>query len=191
MLGLGIRHQRDNGERPDEVTSVAIGGIETCITVADGRVFCWDYGETRAERMTQVANIRDAVKVSVGNDSACVLHLGGGVSCWGNNNVGQVGDGTTTRRSAPVRLSSITDAEDISVSSGSSTVGGSRLRSAPEPDPSPAGEATKSGSWRTERPTMGSPRARSASRTALTPSTSPETRQTCWWNGSTRWLTIG
>ena len=108
---------------PDEVTSVAIGGIETCITVADGRAFCWDYGETRAERMTQVANIRDAVKVSVGNDSACVLHLGGGVSCWGNNNVGQVGDGTTTRRSAPVRLRSITDAEDISVSSESSKLG--------------------------------------------------------------------
>ena len=107
---------------PDEVTSVSIGGIETCITVADGRVFCWNRGETTTTRMTQVANIRDGVKVSVGNGSKCVLHLDGGVSCWGNNNVGQVGDGTTTRRSAPVRLTGITDAVDISVSLGSNRV---------------------------------------------------------------------
>ena len=107
---------------PDEVTSVSIGGIETCITVADGRVFCWDRGETTTTRMTQVANIRDGIKVSVGNSSACVLHLDGGVSCWGNNNAGQVGDGTTIRRSAPVRLTDITDAVDISVSFGSNRV---------------------------------------------------------------------
>ena len=100
-----------------------MGGIETCITVADGRVFCWDHGVTTTARMTQVANVRDAVKVSVGNDSACVLHLGGGVSCWGRNDVGQVGDNSTTRRSVPVRLGSIADAVDISVSSSSPAVG--------------------------------------------------------------------
>ena len=59
----------------------------------------------------------------MGNESACALHLGGGVSCWGRNDVGQVGDGTTTGRSVPVRLRSIADAADISVSSSSTTVG--------------------------------------------------------------------
>ena len=108
---------------PDDVTSVSMGGNETCITTADGRVFCWDFLDTTAPGMTQVANISDAVKVSVGDDSACALHLRGGVSCWGRNDVGQVGDGTTTRRHVPVRLSAITNAIDISVSSGSSTVG--------------------------------------------------------------------
>lgn len=107
---------------PDEVTSVSIAGIDTCITVADGRVFCWEYGKTEAAEMTQVANIRDGVKVSVGNNSACVLHLGGGVSCWGSNRVGQIGDGTTTGRAAPVRLTGITDAIDISLSAGSDTL---------------------------------------------------------------------
>ena len=108
---------------PDEVTSVSMGGIETCVTTADGRVYCWDYGAITASEMTRVGNVSDAVKVSVGNGSACVLHLRGGVSCWGRNDVGQVGDGTTTRRSQPVRLDNITDAVDISVSSGSPTVG--------------------------------------------------------------------
>lgn len=108
---------------PDEVTSVSMGGIETCITVADGRVFCWDYGETTTSRMTQVPEITDAVKVSVGIGTACVLHLAGGVSCWGRNDVGQVGDGTTTRRAAPVRVRLAADAVDVSVSSGSPNVG--------------------------------------------------------------------
>ena len=102
---------------------MSIGGIETCITTDDGLVYCWDYGATRDSEMTRVGNVSDAVRVSVGNDSACVLHLRGGVSCWGRNDVGQVGDGTTTRRSVPVRLSGITDAVDISVSAGSPTVG--------------------------------------------------------------------
>ena len=108
---------------PGDVTSVSMGGVETCITIADGRVFCWDYLGTAASVMTQVTNISDAVKVSVGDDSACVLHLWGGVSCWGRNNVGQIGDGTTIRRHTPVRLTTITDAVDISVSMGSTTVG--------------------------------------------------------------------
>ncbi|MDE0352245.1 MAG: S-layer homology domain-containing protein [bacterium] len=108
---------------PGDVTSVSMGGVETCITTADGRVFCWDLDASRSPGMTQVANISDAVKVSVGNETACVLHLRGGVSCWGRNDVGQVGDGTTTRRHAPVRLNTITNAIDISVSPGSATVG--------------------------------------------------------------------
>ena len=70
-----------------------------------------------------MGDIGDAVKVSVGDGTACVLHSDGGVSCWGHNDVGQVGDGTTVDRQQPVRLFRITDAVDISVSSGSPTVG--------------------------------------------------------------------
>ena len=108
---------------PGNVTSVSIGGVETCVTIADGRVYCWDHLAYNVSQMTQVAGISDAVKVAVGDDSACALHLRGGVSCWGRNDVGQVGDGTTTRRHVPVRLTTITDAVDVSVSSGSAAVG--------------------------------------------------------------------
>ena len=108
---------------PDDVTSVSMGGTRTCITTDGGLVYCWDFGATTASQMTRVANISDAVKVSVGDDTACALHLDGTVSCWGRNTVGQVGDGTTTRRPDPVRLTGITDAVDISVSPGSRAVG--------------------------------------------------------------------
>ena len=108
---------------PDDVTSVSMGGTQTCITIDNGQVYCWEFGATAASAMTRIGNISDAVKVSVGDDSACVLHERGGVSCWGRNDVGQVGDGTTTRRPNPVRLNGITDAVDITVSSGSATIG--------------------------------------------------------------------
>ena len=108
---------------PRAASSVSIGGTQTCVTTVDGQLYCWNFGATTASQMTRVSNISDAVKVSVGDDSVCALHRDGGVSCWGRNDVGQVGDGTTTRRSGPVRLSGITDAVDVSVSSGSPTVG--------------------------------------------------------------------
>lgn len=36
-----------------------------------------------------------------GGTSACAV-LASGVVCWGNNNAGQLGDGTTTLQAAPV-----------------------------------------------------------------------------------------
>ena len=107
---------------PNGVASVSIGEIETCVTTVGGLVYCWDYGKTNASEMTRVGNVTDAVKVSVGDESACLLHLDGGVSCWGRNSAGQLGDGTATGRSQPVRVTSITDAVDISASFGSPTV---------------------------------------------------------------------
>ena len=108
---------------PADVTSVSMGGTQTCITTDDGRVYCWDFKATTASQMSLIGNITDAVKVAVGDGTACVLHRRGTVSCWGRNSHGQVGDGTTTRRTEPVPVAGITDAVDISVSSGSPEVG--------------------------------------------------------------------
>lgn len=44
-------------------------------------------------RSAEVSGVSDAVGIALGAQHACVLHRAGGVSCWGNGAVGQLGDG--------------------------------------------------------------------------------------------------
>ena len=105
------------------VASVSSGGTQTCVTTVDGHVYCWDLDTTTVLQASLVSGISDAVETSVGDGTVCVLHRDGGVSCWGENSVGQVGEDTTVPRLEPVRLGGIADAVDVSVSSGSPDVG--------------------------------------------------------------------
>ena len=101
-------------------TDIATGLGFTCAVVADagGRsVWCWgrnEYGQLgdgtggepgdRSLLPVRVLNVTNADTVSAGHRHACVVRSTGGVSCWGYNNVGQLGDGTTTTRTGPVNV---------------------------------------------------------------------------------------
>lgn len=50
-----------------------------------------------------------AIQISAGHETAYVLREDGTVWAWGANAYGQVGDGTTTYRSAPVQVSGLSD----------------------------------------------------------------------------------
>ncbi len=53
--------------------------------------------------------------VRTGSGFSCLLHTDGRVFCWGNNDVGQLGDGTTTTRVNPVAVVAVTDAVEIAL----------------------------------------------------------------------------
>ena len=54
--------------------------------------------QTTAARLTS-----PSFDISSGNDTTCAT-VNGGLWCWGANNTGQIGDGTTTNRSTPFNV---------------------------------------------------------------------------------------
>lgn len=53
--------------------------------------------------------------LAVGPNDSCTGFHGGSVRCWGDNNRGQLGDGTTTTRTTPVAISTLTNAVEIAL----------------------------------------------------------------------------
>jgi len=53
----------------------------------------------------------DYVQVRVNNNSTCGLTRAGGLKCWGNNDQGQLGNGTSERRYVPTDVQGV--ANDI------------------------------------------------------------------------------
>ncbi len=95
-------------------TQVSAGGAHTCAVTLTGGVQCWGRntvgqlgdGTTRARGApVAVLGLSERVgMVSVGGGHTCAVTASGGVQCWGANGNGQLGDGTTSARLAPVAV---------------------------------------------------------------------------------------
>ena len=87
--------------------SIGAGEVWTCGLTTAGKAYCW--GNIVAGPQAQTTPLAIPTpptfsSLSVGGGHACALTSDGTAYCWGANNVGQLGDSTTTSRAAPTRV---------------------------------------------------------------------------------------
>ena len=103
---------------------IEAGGHHSCALMADGTARCWgsnaagelgDGGASgiRSSSPVVVEGVDDATKIAAAQESTCAIRSNGTVVCWGDNDYGQLGDGTFTSSDAPVAVSGLTNAVDI------------------------------------------------------------------------------
>ena len=113
------------------VTAVAAGVFHACAWKEAGKAWCWgenmvgELGDGTGQNSplpVKVSGFEGGVKtVVVGGSHTCALTAAGGVKCWGNNEYGQLGDGTTTGRNAPVDVVGLTGGVAAIAAGGSHT----------------------------------------------------------------------
>ncbi len=121
-----------NSGRPVAVSGVADavevsgGNCHNCARLASGSVTCWGSNtagqlgsgavtSTQPQRATPVAGLSGTLSVRAGANHTCALRGNGAVSCWGANDAGQVGDGTSTSQPAPTLVTGLDDLTDARV----------------------------------------------------------------------------
>lgn len=85
-----------------EVIGVALGGVDAaCLERTAGAVKCGNLRLDRVAGLTFTGSDRmkqGATAVTVGSGHGCAVLQDGAASCWGDNSLGQLGDGTTESR---------------------------------------------------------------------------------------------
>src|SRR5207249_2745310 len=114
------------------VLAIGANGAFTCAVTLNGGVKCWgnnDFGSLGDNTITSrqvpvdvvgpggVGRLSGAVAIAAGGYHACALAATGALQCWGDNAYGEVGDGSTTNRLAPVAVSGLSSGV-IAVSAG-------------------------------------------------------------------------
>jgi len=94
-----------------DIQAISAGGATTCALTNAGGARCWGSGTFGSvglgtggpQQTTPPASdvLTDVTFIASGNGQVCAVMKTGGLRCWGENDYGQVGDGTTTDRYVP------------------------------------------------------------------------------------------
>jgi alpha-tubulin suppressor-like RCC1 family protein len=132
QLGIGTGSSSVNPVTVESVSGAVEVGVSSnyyaCARLGSGQVTCWgaenpavthspeeNFSYYENVLPTEVSGISTATALSTGGDSACALISVGKVDCWGRNELGQLGDGSTTSSATPVSVKGISNATQVSV----------------------------------------------------------------------------
>jgi alpha-tubulin suppressor-like RCC1 family protein len=114
QLGDGIARDREVPALialQGEVLALTLGVRHACALRRDGAVFCWgsnDRGqlgsgaiEVLSSVPVRVTAVPKATSIAAGDHFTCARTEDGHAWCWGDNDRGQLGDGTLVRRAMP------------------------------------------------------------------------------------------
>lgn len=134
QLGDGTTTQRltpvDVSGLTNRVSAIASGSSYTCALTLAGGVKCWGWKNTYAEGNDNSATTKRLVPVDVtgltngiiaissSTAHTCILTSSSGAKCWGSNDEGQLGDGTTINRATPVDVSGLTSGVRVITAKG-------------------------------------------------------------------------
>jgi alpha-tubulin suppressor-like RCC1 family protein len=107
-----------------DAVQIGCGQSHACARHADGHVSCWggNFGvmlgnpevvENTVPTPVDVADLDDAIELSVGGRVACVRRASGALVCWGQNTAYQLGD-TGPGRPQNMPVTGLDDARDVS-----------------------------------------------------------------------------
>ncbi|HUS22383.1 MAG TPA: hypothetical protein VMZ66_10265, partial [Aeromicrobium sp.] len=117
---------------PKQITSVtdwktvSAGGTHTCAIRSNGSLYCWgndsdgqvgngaSFGSTT--NPVQITSATDWKTVSAKGNDTCAIRSTGKLYCWGDDGVGQVGNGSITGDvTSPAQITSATDWKAVAV----------------------------------------------------------------------------
>ncbi len=114
-----------------DVQAIAAGGHHTCALTTASRVLCWGHNasgqlgngtESDKSLPMDVVGLTDGVRaIAAGGRHTCVVTTVGGVKCWGDNDSGQLGDGTELQTSRPTDVKGLTSGISAIAAGGNHT----------------------------------------------------------------------
>lgn len=88
------------------ISAISAGGVHTCALTISGGGKCWGYGGAGelgdgtgngSNKPVNVLGLSSGIcSIRAGGSHSCAITISGGLKCWGFNQYGQVGNGTTT-----------------------------------------------------------------------------------------------